>query len=229
MTSTEFADDFNRADSGTVGEGWAETEPSGSTCAISSNTCVLTYVGASPTIEKTGSISDTTPTRLDYLIKGSDISTGIKEVGIYLKSGSSNVMLISILQNKLRYYDAGWQDVTGGGGLSDDTYYLISLRNIDYTADTFDIWLDDVQKMTGVPFETAVSSIDTIHCRADGGAIVFTIDYISEGPFTTGTNTQINIGDVWKEVPAMQINIGDTWKAVASAQINIGDTWKSVF
>ena len=30
----------------------------------------------------------------------------------------------------------------------------------------------------------------------------------------TGTNTQINIGDDWKEIAAAQINIGDTWKTV---------------
>lgn len=45
----------------------------------------------------------------------------------------------------------------------------------------------------------------------------------------SGTNTQINIGDAWKEISAAQINIGDTWKAVAGMQINIGDSWKEVF
>ena len=45
----------------------------------------------------------------------------------------------------------------------------------------------------------------------------------------TGTNTQINIGDVWKAIAGMQINIGDDWKAVAGAQVNIGDTWKEIF
>ena len=44
-----------------------------------------------------------------------------------------------------------------------------------------------------------------------------------------GTNMQINIGDAWKEVPAMKINIGDVWKDVASAKINIGDAWKTIF
>ena len=47
-------------------------------------------------------------------------------------------------------------------------------------------------------------------------------------PFTSLTGLQINIGDVWKEVPAMQINIGDAWKAVAGIQLNIGDVWKTV-
>ena len=46
---------------------------------------------------------------------------------------------------------------------------------------------------------------------------------------TTGTNCQVNIGDVWKPIEAMQINIGDVWKAVASAKVNIGDDWKTIF
>jgi len=45
----------------------------------------------------------------------------------------------------------------------------------------------------------------------------------------TGTNTQVNVGDTWKECPAMKVNIGDTWKEVAGMQVNVGDTWKNVF
>jgi hypothetical protein len=45
----------------------------------------------------------------------------------------------------------------------------------------------------------------------------------------TGTNAQVNIGDVWKSISAMQINIGDTWKPVAGAKVNIGDVWKTIF
>jgi len=48
--------------------------------------------------------------------------------------------------------------------------------------------------------------------------------------YETGeTNTQINIGDVWKKIAGIQINIGDAWKVVAGAQINIGDAWKELF
>ena len=46
---------------------------------------------------------------------------------------------------------------------------------------------------------------------------------------STGTNTQLQIGDDWKEISAAQINIGDTWKKVAGIQVNIGDSWKDVF
>ena len=44
-----------------------------------------------------------------------------------------------------------------------------------------------------------------------------------------GTNTQINIGDSWKEISAMKVNIGDTWKEVASASVNVDDAWKTIF
>lgn len=49
------------------------------------------------------------------------------------------------------------------------------------------------------------------------------------GTAAVGTNMQLNIGDTWKEIPAVQINIGDTWKEVVGIQQNIGDTWKEVF
>jgi len=44
-----------------------------------------------------------------------------------------------------------------------------------------------------------------------------------------GTNTQINIGDTWKDVDSMKINIGDVWKDVVEVKQNIGDVWKTVF
>ena len=53
---------------------------------------------------------------------------------------------------------------------------------------------------------------------------IFSIEITS-----SGTNTQINIGDAWKEIPTAQINIGDAWKVVAGMQLNIGDAWKEVF
>jgi hypothetical protein len=45
----------------------------------------------------------------------------------------------------------------------------------------------------------------------------------------SGTNMQVDIGDVWKTVSGLQINIGDAWKAVTHAWVNIGDVWKTIF
>ncbi len=65
------------------------------------------------------------------------------------------------------------------------------------------------------------------------GTAIGLVDHIRITVYYTeaagGTNMQINIGDVWKEVALMKINIGDVWKDVASAKINIGDVWKDIF
>ena len=69
--------------------------------------------------------------------------------------------------------------------------------------------------------------------RRTGGATGFSLDQIRVKVYyteaATGTNMQINVGDVWKAVPAAKINVGDVWKDVAGIQINVGDVWKTVF
>jgi len=62
----------------------------------------------------------------------------------------------------------------------------------------------------------------------DAGVVVSAI-FKATGEAPGGTNTQVNIGDVWKEVDSIQINIGDVWKDVSAVQVNIGDAWKDVF
>lgn len=44
-----------------------------------------------------------------------------------------------------------------------------------------------------------------------------------------GTNTKVNISDVFKDISEIKVNIGDVWKDVTKIQINIGDVWKTVF
>lgn len=62
----------------------------------------------------------------------------------------------------------------------------------------------------------------TAHCTQ----VWVEIDYT---PPVVGTNMEVNIGDVFKDIDEIQINIGDVWKDVDEAQINIGDVWKVVF
>lgn len=83
-----------------------------------------------------------------------------------------------------------------------------------YQSTTSSAWVDNWPSSTDLTFPERKYSIYA----------TYTAD---EEP--TGTNTQINIGDSWKEISAMKINIGDSWKDVSSAQINIGDSWKSIF
>jgi len=44
-----------------------------------------------------------------------------------------------------------------------------------------------------------------------------------------GTNIQVNIGDIWKEVDSIKINIGDVWKDVSGTWVNVGDSWKVIY
>ena len=55
------------------------------------------------------------------------------------------------------------------------------------------------------------------------------IFYVYGETAATGTNTQINIGDSWKDIDAVKVNVGDSWKAVASVKVNVGDSWKEIF
>lgn len=81
-------------------------------------------------------------------------------------------------------------------------------------------WIDIANLQIGISLESTAGKIS--YCTQ----VYVEIDYEE---VATGTNTQINIGDDWKEISAVQINIGDDWKEVAGAQINIGDSWKEVF
>ena len=75
-----------------------------------------------------------------------------------------------------------------------------------------------------------------IYIKADGSLLFLTgsigggnISQWDMTPPAAGTNTQINIGDAWKDVSGIQINIGDVWKDVTKVEVNVGDAWKTVF
>lgn len=118
-------------------------------------------------------------------------------------------------------YVNGDPESTGGdqGGWFDDIGFTqLAIGILDRTTDygPFDGKIDEV----GI-WNRKLTDAEVAQLWNSGSGLAY--------PFTLGTNAQINIGDAWKEVPAMQINIGDAWKEVASAQINIGDAWKSIF
>jgi len=53
--------------------------------------------------------------------------------------------------------------------------------------------------------------------------------YTAEAVGSTGTNTQINIGDTFRDVTEYKLNVGGVWKDVTEVKVNVGDTWRSVF
>lgn len=120
------------------------------------------------------------------------------------------------------------REISFGGGylLSNGTKYAIVLRAAE--ASSYDIinWKMDSTSPTysGGAEQYSTDSGDNWTENTD-----YDLIFETWGDAAAGTNTQINIGDAWKEVSAIKINIGDTWKEVAGMQINIGDTWKTIF
>lgn len=148
------------------------------------------------------------------------------EIGLYAESGSGpGALLYSDLTNVTG--DNQWNNVSVDWSISANTKYWIGVA-MDYPGI---VVYGDFASSGGGGFDYKTS--DSLPNPYDGGSLAdwngMLAFYAVWDTGATGTNTQINIGDVWKEIPAAQINIGDTWKAAASMQINIGDTWKSIF
>jgi len=123
----------------------------------------------------------------------------------------------------VKLYINGSEDTTANDATTDtvvvDRESLIGgIRQTDIFVE--DSWLGTIDEFGIWDKELSSAEVTELYNGGDG------ISY----PFgAVGTNTQINIGDTWKEIPAIQINIGDVWKAVEGMQLNIGDVWKEVF
>ena len=79
-------------------------------------------------------------------------------LGAYLQDpGGGRITTISYHQGALRYvHDGIYYEIVPA---STGTWYLIELRNIDWDADTFDIWIDGVKQVTAAPFSDAADSV----------------------------------------------------------------------
>ncbi len=153
------------------------------------------------------------------------------EVGIYSDGGGDDpVNLLHVSRTNAKGTTAGWKRVTGlNFELTAETIYWIAVQVDDTTTASNSQYAN-----TGGPgfaYDTSETTLKTPWTSTsgdvDGKFAVYAVWEGGEPP--AGTNMQVNIGDVWKEVPAVQINIGDSWKAVAGMQINIGDVWKTIF
>lgn len=185
MAGDLFSDDFNRSNSATVGDPdvgggtWSETE-TGGTAAISSNTLVLTD-SSNPNNVVVSSAFDSaySPLQIDFRMKNNDVSASYFIINF--KSSGTSIFAIEA-------HNATSQlDVQGGsdfGAVSDDTYCVVQLKNINWTAHTYDVWLDSTEKATGVAFANNSSSIDSVTINTGGsqtGTITFDYVYLISG------------------------------------------------
>jgi len=131
------------------------------------------------------------------------------------------VFIRNTSDDKIYLYVNG-TEVTSGTGVTDSTtsvptYSTFSLGSGNSSTEFTNGTIDEV----GIWSRALTSSeVTELYNSGDGFAYPFV---------AAGTNTQINIGDDWKEIDAMKINIADDWKVVASIKQNIGDSWKTVF
>ena len=154
----DIEDDFVRVDSGTLGTAtngnvWSENEVTGA-FGISSNNFSFVATGSGDNYAIL-QFNNSNPDRVDYIINIEDTS----EVSyIDLRSdggaaaGSRRIYMSYVIDAQIKYYDGGWNALDTPTTLVDDTDYLISIRDIDYTAYTFDLYIDDVLKTTDAGF-----------------------------------------------------------------------------
>ena len=154
------------------------------------------------------------------------------EVGVYAADGAvvpgEAGTLLHVSRTNAKGTTSGWKVVSGlDWSIDASTAYWLGLQ-VDNTASITRV---DIE-ITGGNGRDTVQSVSTMPNPAGGGSPfdpdgIVAIYAVYET--AAGTNTQINIGDAWKEIAGVQINIGDTWKTVEGMQINIGDAWKTIF
>lgn len=97
---------------------------------------------------------------------------------------------------KLKYFDGSWKDT--GATYSANTWHHIELKNVDFTAHTYDIWFDGTEYTTDTPFR--VNTVDSIQSIQLGVSGVGTTDnaffddirmgdYYSTGNWTSDIQT----------------------------------------
>ena len=143
---------------------------------------------------------------------------------LYIKTDGTNIVTGSFAGDRTSVaYNAStmkWWQIRESGGT---TYWEYSATGVPGSWTTLDS-VANLFTLTAVYLELIVWDLGA---AATPGAAIF--DNFNVAGVASGTNMQINIGDVWKTVTGLQINIGDVWKTVTNAQINIGDVWKTIF
>lgn len=119
----------------------------------------------------------------------------------------------------------GWKTKTGlSYKLNDDDYCICAGRSAGNSL----LYYGDSTWATSIDLGSSLAAT-WVHNNFDQAFYPSLYFVYTPAPAGDGTNMQINISDVFKEVDSLSINIGDSWKSVESVQVNVGDTWKSVF
>jgi hypothetical protein len=101
-----------------------------------------------------------TPDHISWYFRADGDTGHASGLGFTIMSNTGGQWMahVSYHLGALRIYQSGSGDVqitTASTG----TWYLIELKNIDWDSDTFDIWVDGVEKVVGASFYTHVDDV----------------------------------------------------------------------
>lgn len=140
-----FADEFNRADSSTVGNGWVEEND---VWSVVSNT----LTGAPLTLEGANRIHHSYTWSGKKIVECRSKSNTTSDYGLQLQPERSDMrqgQLILYKDGWIKYLVAGAGWASTGISYSVDTYYILGIM-FDVDADTSNHYVDRVKKTTGV-------------------------------------------------------------------------------
>ncbi|MDP3556801.1 MAG: T9SS type A sorting domain-containing protein [Bacteroidota bacterium] len=97
------------------------------------------------------------PTYISWRIKSTSntIANGYVVVGDASTTSNNGIVFSYITNNSLRFYNTTSYDYA----ITTNTWYHVELKNINWTAKTFDIWINNVVFQTGFAFRS-LSSVD---------------------------------------------------------------------
>jgi len=204
-----LVDDFNRANSATVGGGWTEVEGTGATVEIASNACLFT--SADNTLEPILHQAFTAQTT-GVITWSFDMSwTRVGEEGtyrLYMQMGDSASIVDSNADTGIGV-NLIWTAISGtheslasrDGGVNTSIKVVSGAATIevlvDMDAQTYDVAVDATTEATDVAFDTAVTTIDTVRFLTDALA---TTNFTG----TTFDNVSITIPDSGLSIPIVR-------------------------
>lgn len=168
-------DDFNRPDSTTLGVASnGNTWVDGGTAVIKDDTF---YNNGSTLQTNKLVLSNNIPERVNFKLIPGVSATGTCYIQLFNTTSANETVYTRFTQstNLYEYYDGSYHTIAT---LTDGTEHDIEFRNIDYTAYTYDIFVDDVEEVSGASFRGSLTSVDEFRFLTQG---VVTMDDVTTG------------------------------------------------
>lgn len=177
------------------------TEWEGSITAASDDPISGTYSGkidVSGSADPSRSFTASSPSRVAATIRiDSDNGDAAQQISFNLYNGSTRVIQIGFEygHNDIEVNDGAWQDTGYEWGHGEEIY--IEIKNIDYGANTFDLWVNG-NDLGSYGFQNAESDLDTIefnNYQATTTTYVDDIEYGSNADYAPSQTTEKTLDD----------------------------------